>query len=128
MSARVSTSTWARCRPSIITSNPIHIPHGTWSDNPVVGTNPKTVKNTWVQMCFKLSAYNSINLAALDHARMIVELISLCETPREFISRVFARIRRTASALVAMAPGAVARLTVRAEPGNTASWLIAAMK
>ncbi len=43
-----------------------------WSDNSQIGTNSKTVQNTWVQMCFKLSAYNSINLAALDKVQMAV--------------------------------------------------------
>ena len=41
-----------------------------WSDNPAVGTNSKTIQNTWVQMCFKLSAYSLVNLNALDRVQM----------------------------------------------------------
>ena len=41
-----------------------------WSDNPVVGSNPKTVANTWVQMCFKLSAYSLVDLTKLDKVQM----------------------------------------------------------
>lgn len=43
-----------------------------WSSNPVIGTNTKTVSNTWVQMCFKLSAYTGINLAQLDKMQIAV--------------------------------------------------------
>jgi glucosylceramidase len=41
-----------------------------WSDHAVVGSNPKTVKNTWVQMCFKLEPYTLVNLAELDKVQM----------------------------------------------------------
>jgi len=41
-----------------------------WSDNPVIGSNSKTVKNTWVQMCFKLAPYTLVNLTALDKVQM----------------------------------------------------------
>ena len=41
-----------------------------WSDHAVVGSNPKTVKNTWVQMCFKLAPYTLVNLAELDKVQM----------------------------------------------------------
>lgn len=41
-----------------------------WSDHSPIGTNPRTRKNEWVQMCFKLSAYTLIDLSRLDRAEM----------------------------------------------------------
>lgn len=36
-----------------------------WSDHPVVGENPRTLRNSWVQMCFNLSAFTMVDLTSI---------------------------------------------------------------
>ncbi|MCS7010118.1 MAG: hypothetical protein NZL98_01950 [Anaerolineales bacterium] len=36
-----------------------------WSDHAVAGPNPRTWRNTWVQMCFWLSAYREVDLQTI---------------------------------------------------------------
>ena len=42
----------------------------TWSDWASNPSNPRTVQDTWVRMCFNLSAYDLIDLSALDSVQM----------------------------------------------------------
>jgi glucosylceramidase len=36
-----------------------------WSDHTGVGSNPRTQRNAWVQMCFNLSAYTQVDLSRI---------------------------------------------------------------
>ncbi|HNB51741.1 MAG TPA: hypothetical protein PK530_07350, partial [Anaerolineales bacterium] len=37
-----------------------------WTDHELAGGNPKTAKNTWVQMCINLDAYTSVDTSQLE--------------------------------------------------------------
>jgi glucosylceramidase len=41
-----------------------------WTDHAAIGSNPKTAQNTWVQMCFQLSAYTLVDLTSLDRVQV----------------------------------------------------------
>jgi hypothetical protein len=43
-----------------------------WTDNVDGGTNPKTVKDTWTQMCIDLSAYVKADLKQIDKVQFAV--------------------------------------------------------